>query len=354
MPQRSVIVHAVIRRGVRRVGCEQVIASPCSVCQPAGSVVHSGIDDSRPRGSSQTRIHDHNHVVLHTLGYRFVGPHEAAADHPYSQLFYVGRGALTVVCGGSSHELASHQACLIRPLESYRLSVSADTRCRVLSIGSAFGLSPARSIKDNSPWQRVDTESFQGLASGLDRVTAALETADRIGAADIRRFVLGMLARIIDRATIENAGTMGIDHTENLVDQMRLLLAQNADRIYGIKKLEKLLDRSDRHLARVFKDATGATIKSYHEWMRMKIAVDLIATTSLHVTDISNELGFDSIHSFSRRFKAVFKCSPLSFRQKTASDETAPKRQAAPAATDRSHLPRRSGPMSLQGCQQMV
>lgn len=195
-------------------------------------------------------------------------------------------------------------------------------------------------MKDRSPWQRVDIESLQGLASGFERVTAALDAADRVGVAEIRRFVLGMLARIIDRETVMAAGTPGIDQTGNLVAKIRLLLARNAERSYGIRKLAQLLDRSDRHLSRVFKDAVGVTIKAYHERMRMNIAVDLLVTTDLHVSDIASELGFNSIHDFSRSFKTVFKISPLRFRQEAALAETAPKRQGSPAATNRSHLSR--------------
>lgn len=288
-------------------------------------MVYSGMNDLPLRVRDHKRTHWHNLIVLHRLDCQMVGPYEAEADHPYSQLFYVRRGALTVHCDGGRHEFASCQACLIQPLEKYRVSALADKSCRVLNIGFAFGLSPARSMKDNSPWQRLDNiESIQDLASGFDRVTAALAAADRADVAQIRRFVIGVLARIIDGLTLASFASTRIDQTGNLVDQMRQLLAQNANRSYGIKELVHLLNRCDRHLSRVFKHATGMTIKAYHDRLRMNIAADLIATTNLHVTDISNELGFDSIHSFSRRFKTVFTHSPIWFRQEAALDETVP------------------------------
>jgi len=270
------------------------------------------------------RTHSHNHLVFHALGYQIVGAHEAKASHLYWQILYVGQGVLTVHCDGSSYELASRQTCLIQPLEEYHLSPSADESCGILNIGIAFGLNSGWSMKARSPWQRVDLESSQGLASGFDRVATALVAADRTGVAESRRFIFGMLPHFVDGLTQVNSSRTGTNQTGNLVDTMRQLLAQNANRSYRIKRLQRLLNLSDRHLSRVFKGVTGVTIKAYHDRMRMNIAINLITTTNLNLTEISNELGFDSIQSFSRRFKTMFKCSPLRFRQEVALNETAP------------------------------
>ena len=72
---------------------------------------------------------------------------------------------------------------------------------------------------------------------------------------------------------------------------------------------------SPHHFGELFHEGTGLTLKRYHFELRMQEARALLLRNERNVTQIAEHLGFDSVHSFSKRFKAFTGLSPLAFRR---------------------------------------
>ena len=53
----------------------------------------------------------------------------------------------------------------------------------------------------------------------------------------------------------------------------------------------------------------------YVSWLRIERAKVLLLTTDMSITDIANEVGFGSIHYFSRFFKEKENITPNEFRK---------------------------------------
>lgn len=68
------------------------------------------------------------------------------------------------------------------------------------------------------------------------------------------------------------------------------------------------------HFARVFAAAYGETPREYLSRRRIERAKDLLRAANLTVTEICMLVGFESLGSFSRRFRELVGCSPSDYR----------------------------------------
>lgn len=89
----------------------------------------------------------------------------------------------------------------------------------------------------------------------------------------------------------------------------------------NVTRLRKLTDISDYlgycypYLSARFSQEMGMTINEYTNQTRLKMAEKLLDGND-SITKISEVLGYDSIHSFSRVFKKYYHLSPSAYRQR--------------------------------------
>lgn len=95
------------------------------------------------------------------------------------------------------------------------------------------------------------------------------------------------------------------------------------------------------HFTRVFREVTGTSPRRFLSALRLQEAKYLLVNTGSSVADISSQVGYSSVGTFSSRFKSCVGVSPSRFRElggNVTALSTAP-----PAGTDAGH------PVSLRG-----
>jgi len=68
------------------------------------------------------------------------------------------------------------------------------------------------------------------------------------------------------------------------------------------------------HFYSLFKSATGMTPKAYQLRLKMKKAAALLLESDQSVTRISEQLGYDTVHYFSKQFSDFYRQSPTQYR----------------------------------------
>jgi AraC-like DNA-binding protein len=99
----------------------------------------------------------------------------------------------------------------------------------------------------------------------------------------------------------------------------RMLRARDAmDRAYAqpldVASLARLTHTSEAHFIRTFKAAFGETPHRYLQRRRVERAMFLLRQTDRSVTEISLDVGFLSLGTFSRTFRDIVGDSPSEFR----------------------------------------
>ncbi len=81
------------------------------------------------------------------------------------------------------------------------------------------------------------------------------------------------------------------------------------------------LDISTRHVNNIFKERYNMTPMQYLTEVRIRVAQKLLVETGKDIISICFEVGYDSVSTFYRSFKAVAKLSPKTYRELNAPEQ---------------------------------
>ena len=106
-----------------------------------------------------------------------------------------------------------------------------------------------------------------------------------------------------------------VDGKQEKVLKMMSFLDEHSDRPFDSGELEAHMGLTFKHLNLLFKQTTGTTLWKYHSGVRMEKAKRLLATTTLPVSEISDELHFETPYYFCNEFKKQTGISPSRYRK---------------------------------------
>lgn len=105
-------------------------------------------------------------------------------------------------------------------------------------------------------------------------------------------------------------------NTAYYLNSIKNYLDYNSKRVVSLGELEKITYLSKNYICRIFRKQYHISPIQYHTGVRLNMAKEMIRFTNLSLTEISNELGFENIQSFSRVFKRSEGISPSEYRDK--------------------------------------
>lgn len=106
------------------------------------------------------------------------------------------------------------------------------------------------------------------------------------------------------------------------VYQAREILANHLESAYTIDDLARDMNRSSRHLSRLFRQHTGQTVQQYRDQLRLEKGEQLLRHTQLSIKEIALACGFADVRQFSRLWKARRGSTPAGWRKANAKTVT--------------------------------
>lgn len=82
-----------------------------------------------------------------------------------------------------------------------------------------------------------------------------------------------------------------------------------------IAEISSIVDFSESHFMRYFKDIMGTTFVDYLKDYRLTMASRLLITSESSILNIAAETGFENLSYFNRAFKQKYQMTPRQFRQ---------------------------------------
>lgn len=155
--------------------------------------------------------------------------------------------------------------------------------------------------------------ALQGLLVGDDR--------HAYGNAHVRHglssaLLIGCIAEAIAGETVSGASHR--EHGMMLVAELKDYLTRHADRDIPLDALEERFGVSRRHITRLFRAGTGASIGEFQQRLRLDNASELLTTTDLPVGEIALRVGFDSGTALAHAMRKADGVSPTQFRRRMA------------------------------------
>jgi AraC-like DNA-binding protein len=103
----------------------------------------------------------------------------------------------------------------------------------------------------------------------------------------------------------------------NTLKQVLGYIYRNYNKKIKLKDISESLNLTPQHLCKFFKEMTGNSIVEYINNYRIETASSLLKVSTLSITDIALECGFDNISYFNRVFKKQLGYTPTEFRLKS-------------------------------------
>jgi len=100
------------------------------------------------------------------------------------------------------------------------------------------------------------------------------------------------------------------------LDRVKTYLSHNSDKEVTLDELSKVANLSKYYFCRLFKTAFGVGPIQYHLMIRLENAKRMIQFTDIPIKEIASQLGFQSIHSFSRSFRIMEGVPPSYYRNR--------------------------------------
>lgn len=111
---------------------------------------------------------------------------------------------------------------------------------------------------------------------------------------------------------IKNKETKYIQYINETIEYMK----KNVKTPLTFEKILLNANMGETYFKRYFKKITGFSVMQYFKKMKIEEAKNLIKTSNMNFTKISENLGYDSIHYFSRQFKALTGMTPTQYKNK--------------------------------------
>lgn len=92
-------------------------------------------------------------------------------------------------------------------------------------------------------------------------------------------------------------------------------IIENFNKEITTEKLAKIAGYSEYHFIRFFKEQTGRTCKDYVNTIRLEKAATLLEDSSLSITDIAFEVGYNDLSYFIKVFRNKYNIPPHRYRR---------------------------------------
>lgn len=95
-------------------------------------------------------------------------------------------------------------------------------------------------------------------------------------------------------------------------------MVRRCQETFSMKAIAKVCELSPGHFRLLFHQHFGCSPRKYLQRARLRRARELMVSTALTVSEISDRVGFETIHSFSRAFRKEEGISPSEYRRCSA------------------------------------
>lgn len=129
---------------------------------------------------------------------------------------------------------------------------------------------------------------------------------------EIKSILLQFFKRILKHGFIVESNTIGRNTTEK---EMISYIQQNFTREISLKEFGKQFHLSEKYISRYFKEHFHITLSQYINHLRLEHARQILQETTLSITEVAMQSGYENVSYFIRSFKKMYGMSPLKYRK---------------------------------------
>lgn len=238
-----------------------------------------------------------------------------AVSHHYTELLFLLAGECEVYIDEKIYKLRRNYMIIIPAGTKHRV-VPGPLKCKDVAIcipQSYINLALATDFSSILYKRAVKLDSGEVKFAKMmfEKINGELAAQDKYSTDIIKNMVLEFFVRFL--RTLKNDSTFNKDIS--LIDKITCYLLEHYSEDLDQKAVAQSFYISRSYLSKLFKAKTGRGFNEYLNKIRIEQAKTALKTTSLPVTDIAFNCGFNDSNYFSKIFKKVEGVSPLNYRR---------------------------------------
>lgn len=268
---------------------------------------------------------------VNTVGYTRIGPHTnypLNREHPQQYTFNWNKGRvldgyhLVFICKGqgifesaftASSAINEGTCFFLYPGVWHRYKPDSNLGWEEYWIG--FNGSYPNDLMNKGFFEATHPLINVGLSCDLLKLFQQLVEMIRTSSYENRQVIAGITLQILGVVNaIANQREQWGDPVEKLINKAKFLMQESLDKPAEMEALARQLPMGYSAFRKAFKNIVGESPNQYHLNLRLKRAADLLTVTTLNISEIADQTGFDSLFYFSRLFKKKNGMSPKDYR----------------------------------------
>ena len=252
--------------------------------------------------------------------------------HDFWEMVYVDYGRINAIVDGVGCELTKGQVIFHQPTESHTHFANEKSAGNVVVVAFSCD-SPSMSFFNQKIFSLEKTsqkllslflseaeEDVGGICRDFENKSPLDFSNAKLGTVQLMQcYLVEFLFSLI---RCDESSISPLERTENsrqlaessLVDSILLYIQNNLSHPPSLTTLCDHFSISRTYLCRVFKESVGTSPIDFWISAKIKEAKKLIREGNHNITQISEQLGYTSIHHFTRMFKRCTGMSPTSYK----------------------------------------
>ena len=251
--------------------------------------------------------------------------------HDFWELVYIDQGQIEIGADDTHFMLRQGQLTLHRPNEFHQFTVRS-AKNSMLVVGfdcssPAIHLLGQRVFTLNTQEKKLLLRLLQEgelcfgeiLDSAYTRKLTPLRSAPQASQQMLRLYIEQLMILLLrDIESEQTSQTFSVSladrRTSSLpIDQISQFMSEHLDGSLHFEDICRISGMSSTALKSYFKEQTGMTVMNYYQRQRINKARRLLRDSNMNITQISELLGYSSLHSFSHQFKRITGLSPTDY-----------------------------------------
>lgn len=271
----------------------------------AGGELYIGEKNDKFNLTSSEYLHVNSCGIQYTMGkpYRVIRKNGRVDFH----ILYIKDGTCHAYYGGEYYKLNAGNFILYEPghMHDYQYLKDCDTTSYWIHF---CGLGASSAVSDCKILPGPHFESKNGSAENFFRLLAK---SFYPGGANLQTRLNGLLLMLLSELGQRKEKSAASDRVSETLSFIHL----NYHRMVRVDELAKLCNLSRSRFLHVFKEHVGASPIQYQNHFKIEKAKELLAVSSLSVSQVAAMVGFEDTFYFSRMFKRLVGVSPTEFRR---------------------------------------
>lgn len=250
---------------------------------------------------------------IHTLfyqekekGFSFKG--EA---HDFLELTYVDKGKMYTSINGEVFFLQQGDAVFYSKGEYHTQWSEQDLSVSFITV--TFDLDSPNSSLFNKI-HSIDNEMKKLLGKIILEKESNLLYSEDLILGYLKEFIIRLIrSSLLENTIIQQDSDIRSRIDDSIVARCMDFIKNNAENRISVPDVARTIPISPSYLSQIFRKKTGVTVIDFINNCKLEKSKEYIKTSSLNFTQISEKLGYTSVHYFSRQFKGKYGISPSEF-----------------------------------------